>query len=390
MIPRLALVAMLPGCQWVLGLGSFDHPVGDGQVVADARPDSPDGPPGYPCLGTDLVHFCVPPQNLEQAVTIGDNDINTDTDPRCLQVNQINGVPLCAIIGNSLTVASRVRVRGARPLVLGAAGTLTIQASAGVDVSSSATFTGAGASVGCTDVFVPQQPTGSTGAPGGPGGSFRGRGGSGGSPINSDGTAGAQVDASDPIPGDVTVRGGCSGAKGGPGATVGPAVGGQPGGAMVLIASDLDVEGRLLANGAGGAGGPQGIASDFAGGAGGGSGGMIALDGGTITLGPTSVIVASGGGGGGGTDGLLAGSSGGEVDPSNPITPAQGGMGGAAGGGGGGTDNGGSGSSTTLPGQAGQTAMTSGGGGGGGGGAGYIRVIGVTTVQSGAIRVPAT
>lgn len=277
------------------------------------------------------------------------------------------------MIASNLTIAATVTAHGSRPLVLVAMGTLTVTGR--VDVSSHRSVVGAAAndaSCASTNGGLPQGVGASTSG-GGAGGSFGTAGGAGGPP----GGSGSDVAPQAAIDGSqlTLLRGGCPGGTGGQDHTGDIAPGGASGGVVYLMATTriLVQGGKVLANGAGGAGGVSSSPADFPGGAGGGAGGLIMFDAPLIDL-ETATVTANGGGGGGGQgDNASAGQPGMDPDPVAPFVGAGGGAGCTMGG------TGGIGSSLAMPGTGGSPGAVSGAAGGGGGGAGVIRTFGTAT-----------
>ncbi|MBA3817951.1 MAG: hypothetical protein H0X17_03600, partial [Deltaproteobacteria bacterium] len=188
-------VVLLTACDRILGLQPRDAP-GDAKVTPDSTPR---------CYGSGgLLVVCVD-DPLEPMLAVS-GLIDTGADPRCLVVTQAEGPELCVMAAQQITVPQLARVRGTRPLVLVATGTISITSS--LDVASKETGRiGPGASADCAagDDGV----GGVANASGGAGGSFGFRGGGGGSTTSlAGGTPGDEV----PL---VTVIGGCSGGSGG-------------------------------------------------------------------------------------------------------------------------------------------------------------------------------
>jgi hypothetical protein len=338
----LVAIAHLAGCRQILGLRDLpvepiDAPTGDGHDDAVDAP--PDGPPidALVCFGTsseDTVCLTIGPT---APVTL---PVAIDTDGATCSPYVLSGPAGCVIAATDITAAGTIVVTGTKPLILVATGTISISGT--LDVASHRGGTlGAGHD-------PPACVAGGLGA----GGTFGGMGGTG--------IAGT---TSAPVP-PTTLRGGCKGQNGGGN---GFGVGGAGGGAVLLIATTLDLGGAINASGAGGV---RGGMIDTHGG-GGGSGGMIAIDAATIT--GTGKLVANGGGGASGTGQVLGGHG---DDPSltTPLVRAAGGASGGDGGGVGGRggaatigdgENGAAGGLDNLGNQAGD--------GGGGGAAGVLR-----------------
>lgn len=288
--------------------------------------------------------------------------LDTGDSGDCTVVAQADGSELCLLYFDSVAIEGELLASGPRPLALAAREKMTIAGS--IDVSSRRTrpsSPGAGA-LGASDAACAFRgaPIGfKDGGGGGAGGSFITIGGDGGAG-NADTKGGASmpstggVAASEGLAVPSALRGGCPGQLGGDGNVANDGrggAGGDGGGAVYLSARELSISGRVLASGAGGAGGVL----TRAGGGGGGAGGMIVLQAASVTV--SGLLLASGGGGGAGAD-PNPGAPG-----SDPIstTPAPGGAGrGASGGGGAGAG---------AKGDNGRSANDGGGGGGGGGGA---------------------
>jgi hypothetical protein len=335
-------------------LGGSDGGSSDGQVplveaaVGDANTN--------PCYGTGGLFVGCPPPPPPGPPLMLMGTIDTDNDPLCVVVHQTPGQDVCMITSMVIKVNGALAVIGMKPLVLIATDTITVGGAGTIEVSSKVGMRGAGANAAACDPAVAAATVGTLGG-GGAGGTFGGAGGSGGTGGTVTAAGGMAPQAKTPT----FVRGGCSGAQGG-----GLGDGGGPGdgaGAIYLIAvNKIQLDGTLLANGAGA--GPGGAGSGGGGGA--GSGGLIGLMAPAITLGGSGGIFANGGGGGGGG----AVSAGGGGSDAKATTTMQAGGGNAAGGAGGG---GAGGVNTTIAAN-GQTAGA--GGGGGGGAVGYIYVKG--------------
>ena len=278
-----------------------------------------------------------------------------------------------AIWAESVTIesGSTLRVEGAKPLMIISTGDILM--SGIIDVSSSwepdsKTFDrGAGAEpVDCAATAPQIGGECQEGGGGGGGGGFGGGGGAGGVGANGRNCGPAQG-----VPGGnggrnltsapTKIRGGCAGERGGKGdGDMLYGVGGAGGGAVHLVSqTQIDIEGRIHAGGAAGAG----AENKRSGGGGGGSGGFIGLEAPDIEIDQTAILAANGGGGGGGTNNSQQ-PSGQDGQLSNQA--ATGGTGNAGG-------NGGPGSAgISRNGQPGGDGDR--GGGGSGGGAGYIVV----------------
>jgi hypothetical protein len=342
------VVLATSGCGSVFGLG-------------DPQPLPADAP-GASCIvaGFDLCAHQQPNGPIHFEV---DTTINTTLDCNVVLFNPTGG-SVCVIYASDLAVTSTVRASGARPLVLAATGTITIDGT--LDVSSSAMI-GVGAAANDPSCAVTRAAGAASG--GGAGGSFRGKGGDGGNGTVSAGTAGL---AGDSVALPAVLRGGCRGST-----SFGTA---SSGGAVRVVASAsliVTTTGRVLANGGGG--GSSGF--DGIGGVAGASGGMIQLVAPSVAI--HGVVTANGGGGGEGTDMTTNGAPGIDGGPSSDRAPGGAGM--SAGGG----DGGAGGAGTTLTGANGAspTSATS-GGGGGGGGVGYIAIDGDAIDTSGSTISP--
>ncbi len=316
--------------------------------------------------------------DLGDVVIAAAGSINTDT-------GVIENVPTSAystrVIGNvmilrmnSLTVNAEVNVTGSKALAIVAAQKVTINAAIDLKDCTGALgrrTAGAGGFAGGVRGGTPGTGEGTGGgqaatanAKGAGGGGHGGIGGSGG-------VAGAAGGGESGNPEIMLLIGGSGGggARGG-----GGGVGGGGGGAIQFVSSsevEITATGSIDAGGCGGAKGDDG-AND--GGGGGGSGGAILVDAPTVTI--NGQVAVNGGGGGGsdnggdGGDGTLGriGGAGGTVGG------AAGAAGGAGGGGGPSTAvNGGQGAGATL-------------GSGGGGAVGRIRF----TTRSGNVSADQT
>ena len=353
-----------------LGLAAgcgFSAPAGQGPIDAAPSRDadaldpdatlvdgSIDAPPGAACYGSAFGRVCLSSEPTGATAINAPSTIDTDSPAMCAAT--VAGTTIanaCVVAAGSFSIDNRLAATGSRPLVLVADGAITINMMGVVDVSSRGTTRGAGAATTCLGATLP-----GTGG-GGAGGSFSGAGGNGGS-----GTGGAGGVAA-PASQLTVLRGGCPGTNG-----HGGAVGANGGGAVLLIASAITINGRIEANGSGGGA----AAAGDRGGGGGGSGGTIILDTMNLTFNASGRLSAQGGGGGGGSSNNTAGGSGGD-----PVAVGQAAFGGAGGGNGGSGGAGGTGGAAS-PGTAGSGNS---GGGGGGGGAGYIRSLDPAFAQGG-------
>jgi hypothetical protein len=363
----LAASAVLTACGFTPG--QFGVSIDAEVPVADVRPDSM---PGESCFGTGLAIVCYP----DADVPTGEyrpqpGSLSTGVDANCDRIlTQTAGPDLCVKHAATIVIEGNVAWTGSRPLVLLATETITIAASAVLDVSRGA----GGSGTGCMSPSTgdPDLATGaSAGAGGGGAGGFSIGGGFGGNGqgVGDGGTAGGMIEL-------VAVRGGCPGAKGGNSSAGDGGTRGDPGGGVYLIAGDaIQIDGDVLANGGGGKGG-----ANKAGGGGAGSGGLIGLDAPTVTMGSNATLSANGGGGGEGGGGGNPGDDG--DDALAYDDRADGGNTNSNG------SNGGYGSIDTNAPTGGQ--MSGDGGGGGGGGAGYIRVFATTKALNTKISPPAT
>jgi hypothetical protein len=358
-VSLLAAAPAVAGCSSLLGIDDLslaDAPAGPADASADASAS---------CIGGGLVQVCPEPAPSSDFIVVGPRQIDTDSDPACLQVTS-GTVEVCALVHASIEIAAAATLRavGKRPLVLAAARSISVLGT--IDVSSVlGKPAGAGADPQrCTSPIVPG------GGAGGAGGSFGGTGGTGGA----SGAGNAGAPAPPPVATVTEIRGGCAGGRGG--ASSLQQIPGTGGGAVYLAAKEqIVVDGRINASGAGGAGGTTAMLSGT-GGAGGGAGGLIGLDAPAITGGGT--LFANGGGAGGGAGPFNQATAGGESPDAK-----------SAGLGGTGSARGGDGSVGMSPAGArgSDGGGTGGGGGGGGGGAGVIYVRGTLSV-SGAISPP--
>jgi len=331
------------------------------------------------CFGSGIAKPCVPTVPLGSLMLTG--DLNTDTDGRCISVDQpVQGPKLCVLAGERIVVTGPVHATGSRPLVLVANETITVSAMLDARSVRTETVPGAGAS-SCASPFGLSE--GGIGA-GGAGGSFQGSGGAGGSASSVPGTAAAAATA---FPDHV--RGGCPGGGGGEGTGSTLSEPGAGGGALYLIANKkIDVQAVIAANGAGALEALPDIGARLgAGGGGGGSGGLIVLEAPVITFGSATRLLAMGGAGAGGGASMELSKAGGDPDPAAaaPVSiVAVGGPGGRPDGG-----AGGNGSSLASPdGAAGIDGTTAGGGGGGGGGSGFIKLICTTCPDDSFVVIP--
>jgi hypothetical protein len=358
------LVALLgsAGCHALIGIDDF-HMV-DGGLAPDAPADAP-GADAQLCYGA-LTKICRTSTPTGTVIIAG--TVNTDSDPRCERFIQFGGPDVCVIAGGTISVENTLAL-GTRPLVLLAAGSLTVNAR--LDVSSTRTIPSIGAAASIVPCAASQDGVSNNEAGGGAGGSFGtlgAKGGNGGSA-----GAGQPGGTANPLVATLTaIRGGCAGGRGGTGGGTSGGNVGSPGGAVALIAGGqiaIVAAGSVFASGGGG--GPGSQSGTKGGGGGGGSGGMIVLDAPSIQV--LGTLAANGGAGGGGGDGG-PGTGGGDGTTVQYTTPAMGGAGQAFDKGG----AGGAGFAGTSVAQPGSSPLLggNGGGGGGGGGAGVIWVHG--------------
>ena len=307
------------------------------------------------CVGVAPYMVCVT-TTPTMAVTL----THVDTTGGCDETITL-GRELCVVEGTDVTVAQHVTVRGTRPLVLFATGTLTVTAAGDLDASGTTSEGGAGADLDCNTGTASTSAGGDGG--GGAGGSFGtigARGGNGGG-----GSQGSLAGATIVPP---SLQGGCSGTDGSDGMTAGThgSRGFGGGGIYLVAAGTLEIDGVVNASGAGGA---RGLATK-GGAGGGGSGGMIVLYAPTLVVQPSAQIFANGGGGGGGANNTN-GSDG--TTPTTALSAPAGGIAGGAG-------TGGAGAFSTTAAQPG--LMSGDGGGGGGGGVGVVYSFGdISTAQ---------
>ncbi len=280
-------VLVATGCRSVLGI---EDPL---PLPSDAAEAPGDGAAEV-CYGAPGFEVCLPaaptaPITLSASTTF----ITDGTGPSpCAAATTPNGTSWCVLAATDITISAgkSLIATGARPLVLLATGSLTIEGT--VDVSSTRTREGAGyvasrcVALGGTSNIDAATGMGSAG--GGAGGTHGTAGGNGGRSNLLGGTARMPATT-------FALVGGCPGGRSDPDGQI---VGSPGGGAVYLAAvGELVISGVVTASGAGGEGGPIGGAT---GGGGGGSGGSILLWAGS--LGGGGLVVANGGGGGGGTD----------------------------------------------------------------------------------------
>jgi hypothetical protein len=364
MRPYMLLALATAACKFVPGEytnQSGDALGGDGDARMDSVTDVPmqvvdaDNCYSAPALSTTICFAAAPSGTTDLSA---DEDVDTDgaagtqkTDCRALLPGS---TPVCALSAGTFRIAPGVRLdaHGGLPLAIVAS---SIQIEGTIDVASHLFAPGPDANqAGCSNG------TAASGVGGGQGGSFGGPGGNGGdeSGQTNGGVAGAPLTPT-------TLRGGCRGGLGGNfDVNIGP---GNGGGAVLLIASSIELgnAGVINASGASALGGSAGKR----GGHGAGSGGMIVLVTPSLALGTNAMIFANGGHGGGGSDSNDGGGYG--LDPTEATGPNAGGIGGGGGG------NGAAGGPGFPAGNRdGVNGSGSDGAGGAGGGAGVIKVFG--------------
>lgn len=377
----LGCLASACGFSVPAGVGGDAGGNSDGPLI-DAAPVPIDAP-GTTCM-PGFVDLCSQPAPTTPLLITGSQMIDTDTDPRCRVVVQSNGRDVCVVMATTVQIGSGAVLSafGSRPLVI--ASTTVLEIFGEIDVSSRrGGRTGPNAQA-CVVARVPEDDAG--GAGGAAGGTFVAAGGAGGQG-DGDSSIGVDGTALGGLPGPavtlVTLRGGCTGGKGGnqsAGGNQGGA-GGSGGGGLYLTAKQTIVvasTGRIRATGAGGSGG---LAQ--AGGGGGGSGGFVVIEAPMIAI--DGEISANGGGGGEG--GANVGGT-----PVTGVAGADGSYGTTGAPGGVGTDNrfgyGGDGAAwMTAGGVDGRGSNAA--GGGGGGAVGVIRLLGPRT-GSGLVTPPAS
>ncbi len=335
----------------VADLALIDLPAGDGPI----------------CFGSGIVRICVP--TVSTATTSLPTFIDTGTSTTCSPGSTETGEPVCLVYARTINdTVGVVRVEGPLPLVLVAVETIDL--THGIDVSSMANgAVGAAADAPLCSAPSPAALSGGGGASGAAGGTFQGGGGSGAA-------AGSTPGGQAAIPGakPTQIRGGCRGGLGVNGNAVG--VAGHGGGAVYLIAgSGIVVRPGALINASGG-----GAVNGNGSGSGGGSGGLIGLDAAQLQI--AGKLFANGGGG---SSGFVAGVSFAGGDSAGPV---NGGLGGFNSNGGSGGK--GSGGQTLLAGSSGAGVAVNFNAGGGGGGAGFILVypVGMAAAVNGVNTAP--
>ncbi|HEY5946261.1 MAG TPA: hypothetical protein VIV40_12250 [Kofleriaceae bacterium] len=332
----------------------------DDAGLFDAAAATTDATDAQSCFGAGLVTVC-PTAPVTAPLSITSNTtIDTETSPLCVAYTGGTENAYCVIAATTISISPNRRLRaiGARPLVVLATTSITIDGT--IDVSAGAASN--------PSACVP--PTAATGSQGGAGGSYRGRGGAGGGKVSGVGPASAPATTA------IAFRGGCDG---GSGAGGGGGGGGNGGGAMYLAAPAITINGTLNAAGTGG-----GAGISASGGGGGGAGGFIGLDAPAVSVASGARIFANGGGGGEGATPNHSGNSG---STAGSTSAASGGSGNAKHGGDGGAGSAGTslnGVDGSAGGSCGRNASS---GGGGGGGAGTIYVFPAQTL-GGSISPP--
>jgi hypothetical protein len=366
----------------------------DARVAApDARlpPDPPDDCEAWMPRPRHFDPCAIPAPSAELILTasgeyVYDTDDHTLTDPGGNDIahasGEIAGAPPVQVVSVDRFLVganARLRVVGSKPLLVASWSEISVEGT--IDVSSSASGLGAGASTGsCNAAGVGA--ASASGGGGGGGGGLGGDGGQGGA--GSAGSGGSGGSKGTQVPAPTTVRGGCKGATGGTGTGSSSGAAGAGGGALQLTAlRQISITGALHAGGQGG-GGADGTSQRRGGGGGGGSGGLLGLESPSITVGPGAVLTANGGGGGEGTEDTAA-------DRGDDGRPDESTAAGGSGGDGGNGGTGGARASTDgLDGGPGRQSGASrrAGGGGGGGSAGYIILEGSESVGGGAVLSP--
>ncbi|CAN5559638.1 hypothetical protein BH11MYX1_BH11MYX1_12830 [soil metagenome] len=309
------------------------------------------------CIGNGDDRVCL------QASPQGPRTLkNLDSTTDCDEIVALG----CVIAGTDITIDRHITLRGSRPVIIIATGTLTITEAGIVDANGATDQPGAGGDAACANDATPPASEGMYGG-GGAGGSFATRGGDGGSGATAlGGRAGAAGEA-------MGFRAGCNGTDRADGSATTRGVGGFGGGGIYLGAvKAIALSGTVLASGGGGGRAQRG------GGGGGGSGGAIVIAAPMLSVATSASVVANGGGGGGGGGGGTDAINGARGATATTIAEPRGGLGAAAGG---------SGAYAMQPAAAG-SAGNDGGGGGGGGGAGSIRVLGGGSLAGAQVSPP--
>ncbi|HTR49455.1 MAG TPA: hypothetical protein VMJ10_02035, partial [Kofleriaceae bacterium] len=294
---RVVFAGALAGCNSLLGIHDLPDDGGRGSGTID----------GGVCYGSGGFTICLSALPAQAATPSGSIDTDSATDCPA-SYSTPSGNPWCVIAGSSVTIGATLRASGSRPLVLVSTGVLAIELPGVVDVSShigngsmAPATVGAASDTGCASGSGASASVDDKSGGGGAGGSYATGGGQGGA---GDTEAGGPGGATSGVP--TTLVGGCSGGYGGAGDE--PASDackptpsdppGAGGGAVYLVAGDtIQLDGVVMANGAGGGVGNQARG----GGAGGGAGGLVVLWAGTAISGGMiaggSVLSTNGGGG---------------------------------------------------------------------------------------------
>jgi hypothetical protein len=340
-------------------------------AAGDADLDADENVTPAICLGTQPYQVCL--RDLPTTDTpITQNLATGSNNGTCLKTVQepigwaAEGQPdACFVVGQNVTVAGTLIVKGARPLVIVATDTVTITGTLDLSAKRGNFNTGSPppgfSAAGCTP-FTTTATNSANGGGGGAGGSLGSKGGDGGAGDNGTTGAGVAIDSTPPS----VLHAGCMGGAGGTGDGQGTATmitaGGWGGGAIYVLAQNKIVLSAGTVINASGAAGDAG--SHRTGGGGGGSGGMIVFIAPAFDIGTSTFVYANGGGGASGGTNQSDGKNG--TDPgSNPSQPAAGGTLAAAG-------AGGAGYALAIDAVAGGLGPSGNGGGGGGGGAGLI------------------
>jgi hypothetical protein len=380
-VRSVILIAALAGCSYSPPATDTDAATTDASTDAPVTNDDASDS-SVPCV-PGFLDLCSAPAASAPLTVTGAQTIDTDNDPRCHVITQVDGPDVCVVLATTVDVqgGAVLTAFGSRALAIASASTLTITGE--IDVSSRRGGNTGPAARACTFGSTPENDGGGGG--GGAGGTIAAPGGGGGTG-DMDQSIGMDANAPGGTPGQpiatpVTVLlGGCVGQKGGnqsAGGNQGGA-GGAGGGGLYLVASSISLAGQIRATGAGGSGGAA-----QAGGGGGGAGGIVVIEAQTIAI--AGEISANGGGGG----------EGGANVGGTPITggPGDDGTYGttAAAGGAGNDDRfgfgGAGGVNMTLGGTVGRSSDAS--GGGGGGSVGVIRLLG-TRSGNGLLTPPAS
>jgi hypothetical protein len=363
--PACALL-LVTGCQQLFGVqgGHAGNASDANRDAIDALVDAPTGctPVGKNGTGAEMLastgffSTCIEDGLSSVMLTAG-----FSTDDAAAMCDDRLGADVCTIVASQITV-SNVVVTGSKPLVLAASQQISIQGILDVSSAGGGQASGPGANwSGCPNTL-----DANSGGNGGAGGTINiqvlndlYQAGNGGF------SSGANPDASYPQTPFAAFHGGCAGGLGDV-TNGGPQPRADSGGALYLMAPDVNVSGAILADGAPGAGGSFGDGGGY----GGGSGGIVAFDAVTIeTL--TATIHAYGGGGGAGGETSAPGPGGtGHLGGQSNV------VGGASGG------NGYNNATRAFSGGNGNSSQAATGGGGGGGGAGAVLIFSSDLVAS--------